>query len=150
MVTTSPPTSTAAHKVVVGHEMSTRKFPVVPPMAGWWLVSTVSWSQLLALSPVGSVERTTIPLAPTATQRVVVGHDTAVSRTRGLGVVVDQVGLAALASVETITSPPRSTATHIAGVGHETPLSCWFCTTLVAVHTIAPPVGLMVVQTLPW
>ena len=76
VVTTSPPTSAAAHMVVVGQEIPAKKFPVTSPKARWSFVSTVSWSQL-GLGPVGSVECTAIPSAPTATQRVVVAHETA-------------------------------------------------------------------------
>lgn len=64
-------------------------------------------------------------------------------------VVVQRGGLAP-GSVEVTIAPSKAVATHRPVVGHETSVNGSVVETGVLVQAAAPPVGFVVVQTLPW
>jgi hypothetical protein len=126
-----------------------KRLPVTPSATVEVSVSTTSDVQLLA-PPVGSVERTAMPFAPTATHSLAVAQEMAVSRTGCEGVLVVQCGVAVPGSLEMTIPPPSVVATHSVAVGHEMSVNGSVVETGVLVQALAPPVGSVVVQTLPW
>ncbi len=110
----------------------------------------------------GLVELTTWPVVPTATQKVVVGHEMAVRACLWfvpLTWSTLQVGVAPVGFVEVITSPVSlvgvvaPTAAHMVVEGHEMPVKSTgvpsFLSWGACDHVVALPVGCVAVATRP-
>src|SRR5207244_11435086 len=102
-----------------------------------------------AASPVGLPDVTTLPLPSTATQRLLLGHDTPESELVPSTWVTFQAAAPPVGLLEVTTLPRPSTATQRLLLGQDTSANELEASTWITFHAAAPPVGLLEVTTLP-
>ncbi len=143
-VSTPPFPSTAAQKVVVGHE--TPQSCLGPDIDA----STVVRAHAPA-PPVGFVEVSTPPVPSTATHSAVDGHEILEIQVPGSTVARDHAAAPPVGFVEVRTLPAESPATHNVVLGQAT-VSMWLKWLTAAIdHVGAGPVGSTVVtMSPPW
>src|SRR5437870_6919854 len=100
-----------------------------------------------AASPVGLPDVTTLPLPSTATQRLLLGHDTPESELVPSTWVTFQAAAPPVGLLEVTTLPLPSTATQRLLLGQDTSASEWEPSRWITDHVAASPVGLSEVPT---
>src|SRR5919197_4710423 len=146
---TLPPPSTAAQKVVVGHETSLRE------QGASWISPgahptgpSICVTFQAAAPPVGFADVTTLPPKVTPTQRLTDGHDTRLRPPAPDGWITLHDAAGPRGVVEVATLPVVSTTTQRSVLGHDAP-ERYCIPSCVRVQAFPPPLGSEVAMTCP-